>query len=58
MRTHYFKEPGGYILSKANKSLTIKKLNKAGRNEDKLKLMDKIILKCTKNLVKISVQTS
>ena len=44
----------GYILSKANKSFTINKLDKAGKNQDKLKLMDKIILKCTKNLVKIS----
>src|SRR5699024_7557464 len=43
-----------YILSNANKSFTINKLNKAGKNKDKLKLMDKIILKCTKNLVKIS----
>ncbi|MDS9473177.1 1-acyl-sn-glycerol-3-phosphate acyltransferase [Sporosarcina pasteurii] len=44
----------GYILSKANKSFTINRLNKAGLNKDKLKLMDKIILKCTKNLIKIS----
>jgi 1-acyl-sn-glycerol-3-phosphate acyltransferase len=44
----------GYILSKANKSFTINKLNKAGKNKDKRKLMDKIILKCTNNLIKIS----
>lgn len=44
----------GYILSKANKSFTINKLNKAGKNKEKLELMDKIILKCTNNLIKIS----
>ncbi|MBP2079413.1 lysophospholipid acyltransferase family protein [Oceanobacillus polygoni] len=44
----------GYILSKANKSFTINKLNKAGKNKEKLELMDKIILKCTKNLIRIS----
>lgn len=44
----------GYILSKANKTFTINKLNKAGKTKDKLLLMDKMILKCTKNLVKIS----
>lgn len=44
----------GYILSKANKSFTINKLNKTGKDKEKLELMDKIILKCTKNLVKIS----
>ncbi|WP_138418731.1 lysophospholipid acyltransferase family protein [Aquibacillus sediminis] len=44
----------GYILSKANKSFTINKLNKAGKNKEKLELMDNIILKCTNNLIKIS----
>ncbi|WP_112180536.1 MULTISPECIES: 1-acyl-sn-glycerol-3-phosphate acyltransferase [Paraliobacillus] len=44
----------GYILSKANKSFAINKLNKAGKNKEKLMLMDKIILKCTKKLIKIS----
>ncbi|MGJ9460476.1 lysophospholipid acyltransferase family protein [Oceanobacillus sp. CF4.6] len=44
----------GYILSKANKSFTINKLNKAGKSKEKLELMDKIILKCTNNLIKIS----
>lgn len=44
----------GYILSKASKSFTINKLNKAGKKRDKLELMDKIILKCTKNLIKIT----
>ncbi|KXH83810.1 1-acyl-sn-glycerol-3-phosphate acyltransferase [Sporosarcina sp. HYO08] len=44
----------GYILSKANKTFTINKLNKTGKSKEKLELMDKIILKCTKNLIKIS----
>lgn len=44
----------GYILSKANKSLTINKLNRAGKYKEKLALMDKIILRCTKKLIKIS----
>ncbi|RKQ34601.1 lysophospholipid acyltransferase family protein [Oceanobacillus halophilus] len=44
----------GYILSKANKSFTINKLNRSGKNKEKLELMDKIILKCTNNLIKIS----
>lgn len=44
----------GYILSKVNKSFTINKLNKSGKSKEKLDLMDKIILKCTKNLIKIS----
>jgi 1-acyl-sn-glycerol-3-phosphate acyltransferase len=44
----------GYILSNANKTFTINKLNKAGKNKEKLELMDKLILKCTKNLIKIS----
>lgn len=44
----------GYILTQANKSFTINKLNKAGKNKEKLAYMDKIILKCTKRLVKLS----
>lgn len=44
----------GYILSKANKSFTINKLKKAGKKKEKIELMDKIILKCTKKLIKIS----
>ena len=44
----------GYILSKANKTFTINKLNKAGKNKEKVELIDKFILKCTKKLVKIS----
>ncbi|WP_117170045.1 lysophospholipid acyltransferase family protein [Paraliobacillus sediminis] len=44
----------GYILSKANKSFAINRLNKAGKNREKLALMDKIILKCTNKLIKIS----
>lgn len=44
----------GYILSKANKTFTINKLNKTGKDKEKLELMDKIIIKCTRNLIKIS----
>ncbi|RCW73273.1 1-acyl-sn-glycerol-3-phosphate acyltransferase [Saliterribacillus persicus] len=44
----------GYILTKANKSFTINKLNKAGKNKEKIELMNKIIQKCTNNLIKIS----
>ena len=44
----------GYILSKANKTFTINRLNKAGKNKEKLELIDRFILKCTKKLVKIS----
>ncbi|GGM18727.1 1-acyl-sn-glycerol-3-phosphate acyltransferase [Paraliobacillus quinghaiensis] len=44
----------GYILSKSNKTFTINKLSKAGKNKEKLELMDKFILKCTRKLVKIS----
>ena len=44
----------GYILSKANKTFTIDRLNKAGKNKEKLELIDRFILKCTKKLVKIS----
>ncbi|MDR7239214.1 lysophospholipid acyltransferase family protein [Neobacillus drentensis] len=44
----------GYILSKANKTFTINKLKKAGKNIEKLELINKLILKCTKKLVKIS----
>ncbi|WP_066255435.1 hypothetical protein [Neobacillus drentensis] len=44
----------GYILSKANKTFTINKLKKAGKNIEKLELINKLILKCTKRLVKIS----
>jgi len=44
----------GYILSKANKTFTIDRLNKAGKNKEKLELIDRFILKCTKRLVKIS----
>ncbi|MEH6907803.1 lysophospholipid acyltransferase family protein [Neobacillus drentensis] len=44
----------GYILSKANKTFTINKLKKAGKNKEKLELINKLILKCTKKLVKIS----
>ena len=44
----------GYILSKANKTFTINKLNKAGKNKEKLELIDRFILKCTKKLVEIS----
>lgn len=44
----------GYILSKANKTFTINKLNKEGKNKEKVELIDKFILKCTKKLVEIS----
>ena len=44
----------GYILSKANKTFTINRLNKAGKNKEKVELIDRFILKCTKKLVKIS----
>ena len=44
----------GYILSKANKTFTINRLNKAGKNKEKLELIDRFILKCTKKLVEIS----
>ena len=44
----------GYILSKANKTFTINRLNKAGKNKEKMELIDRFILKCTKKLVKIS----
>ncbi|NHC42631.1 1-acyl-sn-glycerol-3-phosphate acyltransferase [Bacillus sp. MM2020_1] len=44
----------GYILSKANKTFTINKLKKAGKNKEKLELINKLILKCTKKLVEIS----
>lgn len=44
----------GYILSKANKTFTINKLNKAGKNKEKIELINKLILKCTKKLVEIS----
>ena len=44
----------GYILSKANKTFTINRLNKAGKNKEKLELNHRFILKCTKKLVKIS----
>ena len=44
----------GYILSKANKTFTINRLNKAGKNKEKVELIDQFILKCTKKLVKIS----
>lgn len=44
----------GYLLSKANKTFTINKLNKAGKNKEKVELIDKFVLKCTKKLVKIS----
>lgn len=55
MRTLLFKGyMWGYILTTTNKSFTINKLSKAGKNKEKLELMDKIILKCTKNLIKIS----
>ena len=44
----------GYILSKANKTFTINRLNKAGKNKEKVELIDRFILKCTKKLVEIS----
>ena len=44
----------GYILSKANKTFTINRLNKAGKNKEKLELINKLVLKCTKKLVRIS----
>ena len=44
----------GYILSKANKTFTINRLKKAGKNKEKLELINRFILKCTKKLVKIS----
>ena len=44
----------GYILSKANKTFTINRLNKAGKNKEKVELIDRFILKCTKKLVRIS----
>ena len=44
----------GYILSKANKTFAIHKLNKAGKRKDKQLLIDKMVLKCTKNLIKIT----
>lgn len=44
----------GYILSKANKTFTINKLNKSGMKQEKVELINKLILKCTKKLVKIS----
>jgi 1-acyl-sn-glycerol-3-phosphate acyltransferase len=44
----------GFILSKANKTLTIKRLNKAGKQKEKLELINRFILRCTKKLVKIS----
>lgn len=44
----------GYIFSKVNKTFTIKKLNKAGKTKEKLELINKLILKCIKKLVKIS----
>lgn len=44
----------GYILSKANKTFTINRLNKAGKNKEKLELINKLVLKCTKKLVEIS----
>ncbi len=44
----------GYILSKTNKTFTINRLNKAGKNKEKVELIDRFILKCTKKLVEIS----
>ncbi|WP_432361015.1 lysophospholipid acyltransferase family protein [Sporosarcina sp. UB5] len=44
----------GYILSNVNKTFTINKLNKTGKKKEKLELMDRIILKCTNKLIKIS----
>ncbi|WP_342431681.1 lysophospholipid acyltransferase family protein [Neobacillus sp. FSL H8-0543] len=44
----------GFILSKANKTFTIKRLNKAGKHKEKLELINRFILRCTKKLVKIS----
>ena len=43
-----------YILGNANKSFAINKLKKRGTNKEKLELMDRIILRCTKRLIKIS----
>jgi 1-acyl-sn-glycerol-3-phosphate acyltransferase len=43
-----------YILSKLNKTFIINKLNKAGKNKEKRELINKIALKCTKKLVKIT----
>jgi 1-acyl-sn-glycerol-3-phosphate acyltransferase len=43
-----------YILSKLNKTFTINKLNKAGKNKEKSELINKIALKCTKKLVEIT----
>ncbi|MDF2858523.1 MAG: 1-acyl-sn-glycerol-3-phosphate acyltransferase [Neobacillus sp.] len=44
----------GFILSKANQTFTIKRLNKAGKHQEKLELINRFILKCTKKLVMIS----
>jgi 1-acyl-sn-glycerol-3-phosphate acyltransferase len=44
----------GYIVSKANKTFTINRLNKAGRIKEKFELINNLVLTCTKRLVKIS----
>lgn len=44
----------GYILGKVNQTFTINKLNKLGKMKEKLELINKFVLKCTKKLVKIS----
>jgi 1-acyl-sn-glycerol-3-phosphate acyltransferase len=44
----------GYIVSKANKTIIINRLNKAGKSTEKLELINKLVLTCTKRLVKIS----
>ncbi len=55
MRTFLFQSYlWGYILSNSHRSFTINKLNKEGRTKKKLKLMDKIILKCTNKLIDIA----